>query len=200
MAITLPPDYVVSIDWFFIFASTDFKRTDGTEIDLSNNWLVFEAFSVWLGCHATDSIRLEFDKIAGQVKRGAVDRRGARYKNDLKTFHSLWSNIKRAYNIPGDELLLDGDGVDPYSRSMTWGGKKFTGIPKRAIAVIELFLENYRYGREVYIWEIERIASVAGGMKSQVFKCRGGIHPVAEIIISVGRGKYRLCPPSEVTD
>jgi hypothetical protein len=96
----------------------------------------------------------------------------------------------------------DEDGViDVVARKMIWGDEPFDDIPPRGIKVLSLLLDAYRDGnRVVTLGEIENLrVSVDGGMINQVFKAKGGRHPVSVIVDDLGGGRYRLKPPRKNT-
>ena len=130
MAFTLAPQDVADIDAFlaeagnYVFNRKDRKEFDGIDFAL-DLWQPSESISIWLGCHATESIRKEWDRKVEKVRKTSVriermrqylervspelrtSERANRLLNErfgildwyLAEFHSFWVTLKRAYNV-----------------------------------------------------------------------------------------------------
>jgi hypothetical protein len=112
-----------------------------------------------------------------------------------KTNNPYWDGYEKHHQADEDGV------IDVVARKMIWGDEPFDDIPPRGIKVLSLLLDAYRDGnRVVTLGEIDALdISVEGGMIDQVFRRKGGRHPVSKIIQNLGGGRYRLKPPRENT-
>jgi hypothetical protein len=98
-----------------------------------------------------------------------------------------------------------GDGLFANERCFIWGGRRFERLTEKMVKVLAVFDDQFRAGFPIVnLPTIESKTGIQfdGAFISQAFKQnRKGeptIHPVADVIVNVGRGEYRLTEPQKL--
>jgi hypothetical protein len=122
----------------------------------------------------------------------------------------LLNLIERVWNVAvgastENPATIPVDGLYAKERCFIWGGRRFEKLTPKMVTVLAVFDEQFKAGFPIV--NLQTIKSKTGirfdgAFINQAFKQnRKGqptIHPVADAIVTVGRGEYRLTEPQKL--
>ncbi len=158
---------------------------------------------LWDVSRAADAIK--FDELRFESWQAVMIENGlpCRYGDWVSILDQVEEIDFASTNSDKIPLIIPGDGLYCDEKTMVWGGKKYEKLTKKMVAILTVFVEQYKKGfPKVPLGLIKQKSGypIEGSFLDQAFKQHRRdeprVHPVAKVIESAGAGFYRLIDPT----